>query len=213
MLGAALGAVGSIASSFLGSKQAKKNIKLQKDFAQKGIQWKVADAKAAGIHPIFALGANTHSFSPVSVGGPDLSFLGDMGANIDRARMATSGPQVRGMGKVLEGLTLERASLENDLLRSQIRRANMTGPAMPSAVLSPDTNQPLRSTDPSAWITTNPNLGQTAENAYSDIGGNIFGTIGMLEDLQKNIYAAGKRLGVHDFFRTRNYSRPNPLRR
>jgi uncharacterized protein YnzC (UPF0291/DUF896 family) len=37
------------------------NVAMQKEFAQKGIQWKVNDAKAAGVHPLAALGAQTHS--------------------------------------------------------------------------------------------------------------------------------------------------------
>lgn len=37
------------------------NNQLQYDFAQKGIQWRVNDAKKAGIHPLAALGANTNS--------------------------------------------------------------------------------------------------------------------------------------------------------
>ena len=40
----------------------------QKEFAQNGIRWKVEDAKAAGIHPLFALGAQGATFSPISVG-------------------------------------------------------------------------------------------------------------------------------------------------
>lgn len=47
----------------------KRDARLQKEFAQKGIQWKAADAKAAGLHPLAAIGAPTTSFSPVSVGG------------------------------------------------------------------------------------------------------------------------------------------------
>lgn len=37
------------------------NEKLQREFAQQGIQWKVQDAKHAGIHPLAALGAVTPS--------------------------------------------------------------------------------------------------------------------------------------------------------
>lgn len=48
------------------------NAALQREFAQHGIQWKVADAQAAGVHPLYALGGGTPSFSPgasVSEGG------------------------------------------------------------------------------------------------------------------------------------------------
>lgn len=62
------------------------NIALQREFAKKGIQWRVADAKAAGIHPLYALGANTNSFSPVSQISYEVgSGLGAAGQAIDAA--------------------------------------------------------------------------------------------------------------------------------
>lgn len=76
----ALGAVLPAATSILGGLRsdkgakaaneqaaalARENIALQKQFAQEGIRWRVKDARAAGVHPLFALGANTQSFSPV----------------------------------------------------------------------------------------------------------------------------------------------------
>lgn len=39
--------------------QAYQNTQLQREFAQKGIQWKTADAKKAGLHPLYAMGAST----------------------------------------------------------------------------------------------------------------------------------------------------------
>lgn len=56
----------------------------QKEFATHGIRWRVADAKAAGIHPIYAIGANTPTYSPQSAIGTDLG-LSDFGQNIGRA--------------------------------------------------------------------------------------------------------------------------------
>lgn len=49
----------------------QENIKMQKEFAQNGIQWKVQDAEKAGIHPAIALGANTYQATPSSV-APDV---------------------------------------------------------------------------------------------------------------------------------------------
>ena len=54
--------------------QDDKNIALQKEFAQYGVRWKVADAKAAGVNPLAAMGASTHTYRPVqagSIGGRD----------------------------------------------------------------------------------------------------------------------------------------------
>lgn len=42
---------------------------MQYEFAQNGVQWRVNDAREAGIHPLAALGANTHASRPINVGG------------------------------------------------------------------------------------------------------------------------------------------------
>lgn len=132
---------------------AANNIALQKEFAQQGIKWKVEDAKSAGIHPLYALGASTHSFSPVSVGGaaypgdpgvvqstPAIdtgmpNALANAGQDIGRAVSAMKTPQER----MSDALALENMSLQNDLIRSQIAQnfsrtfAPGTGPGMPGA--------------------------------------------------------------------------------
>lgn len=45
-------------------EQQAQNIALQKEFAQHGIQWRIEDAKAAGVHPMYALGGGGAAFSP-----------------------------------------------------------------------------------------------------------------------------------------------------
>lgn len=86
-IGGALGLIGSSQSQANAAKLNQLNYEHQKEFAQNGIRWRVADAKAAGIHPLAALGAQTSSYSPSAVIGdsPDFSFLKDMGQGIDRA--------------------------------------------------------------------------------------------------------------------------------
>lgn len=140
------GALISGASSLLGGlfgkssqeKANRENIKLQREFAQNGIQWKVADAKAAGLHPLAALGAQTASFSPSIVG--DTSFgtgVAQAGQDLGRAIQSTrtQDQRVGAYEKTVQDLTLQRMGLENTLLASQISKANQpaTGPAMPSA--------------------------------------------------------------------------------
>lgn len=67
----------------------------QKEFAQMGIQWKVADAKAAGLHPLYALGAMPSNYSPSMMQSPSEPSSGigeslhDAGQSISRAMMAT----------------------------------------------------------------------------------------------------------------------------
>lgn len=63
--GAAIGAAGSVIGSILDSNAAADQAKLQKQFAKRAIRWRVADARAAGIHPLAALGHVGPSYSPV----------------------------------------------------------------------------------------------------------------------------------------------------
>lgn len=131
LLSAIGGLVGLGANLFGASKERK----MQKEFAQKGIQWKVADATKAGLHPLAALGANTMSYSPVQIG--DMAQpLSEMGQNVDRSITATRNGSERANAQVA-ALQLERAGLENDLLRSQIASTNaqlraQVGPSMPT---------------------------------------------------------------------------------
>lgn len=146
---ALIGGAAAIGGSLIGGKMAsratksandanaaalKQQNKLQKEFAQHGIRWKVEDAKKAGIAPLAALGAQTHSFSPASVGvTPDLGMANaaaNMGQDISRAVHATrTGPE-----RAMAVLQLENQKLQNDYLRSQIAKMNSSqvGPGLPS---------------------------------------------------------------------------------
>lgn len=152
--GAALGSAFSGVLNFGASmsNQANENMlaanqaALQKEFAQSGVQWRVADARAAGIHPIYAMGASLPSYTPISIGSSSLSIpdLGSMGQNIERALTATRSQSERdamgnpnsSVGAQADALRLENMQLQNDLLRTNIIRANaQIGPPMP--VMSP----------------------------------------------------------------------------
>lgn len=98
LFGGIASAVGSIAGGLMGLQSSREsqananqlnqlNYEHQKEFAQNGIRWKVADAKAAGLHPLAALGTQTAMYTPsASVGdSADYSFLADAGQGIGRA--------------------------------------------------------------------------------------------------------------------------------
>lgn len=94
-VGGAIGAVGSLIGGGISANNANNlaglNYNAQKEFAQNGIRWRVEDAKAAGIHPLYALGASTASFSPVSGYGGDFGIseaARTFGQGIDRAAEA-----------------------------------------------------------------------------------------------------------------------------
>lgn len=74
--------------------QQARNIAMQKEFAQMGLRWKVEDARAAGLHPLSAIGAAGAAFAPNPVvvadgaeSGVGKAF-GEMGQNLSRAALA-----------------------------------------------------------------------------------------------------------------------------
>ena len=112
-IGGALGLIGSSQSQANAAKLNQLNYEHQKEFAQNGIRWRVADAKAAGLHPLAALGAQGASYSPSAVIGdsPDFSFLKDMGQGIDRAMDAKATRQER----------VEREEKSNALFNEELK--------------------------------------------------------------------------------------------
>lgn len=117
-------------------------IALQKEFAQSGIQWKVADAKKAGIHPLYALGANTASYAPVSSNfSADTSMASAMssaGQDIGRAINATrnTGDRADAFTTAVQKLAVEKGGLENEILKLDLasktaRLRQQTNPPMP----------------------------------------------------------------------------------
>lgn len=134
----------SIIGGLLGSASADKatdasiannaaNIALQQDFAKKGIRWRVKDAEAAGIHPLYSMGASLPTFqpSPLNIGADNSmgTALAQAGQDIGRAVSATATQPER-------DLALQRAGLQNKLLEAQIlklTRESQTGPPLPSA--------------------------------------------------------------------------------
>ncbi|AZL82716.1 DNA pilot protein [Apis mellifera associated microvirus 38] len=120
-----------------GSDPQQRQEDMQERFAKKGIQWRVQDAQDAGIHPLYALGAQTHSFSPVQAGGglPDvISSMGtDLSTAIDRTRPLDE--KLSAFQLSMQQLQLQRGQLENQLLASQIAKINAGGfnPPMPTS--------------------------------------------------------------------------------
>lgn len=128
---AGLGAIADVAGSFISAnaakKASKKDYKRAKEFAQNSIQWRVADAAAAGVSPLFALGAPTMSYAGSTVGAdPVGSALSSAGQNISRAALALNAPETK-VNAALEALTVERGTLENEKLRAELRLMNQPG--------------------------------------------------------------------------------------
>lgn len=133
-------------------EQFERNAALQREFAQSGIQWKVADAKKAGIHPLYAMGAPSISPAVSVQGDPMGAALSSMGSDISRAALASSSQETRNsaFNNQIASLTLERGQLQNELLRSQIMRMRVgqVGPPIPTGGESSQGDIPIPTPDP-----------------------------------------------------------------
>lgn len=152
---AIIGAAGSLIGGLLSKgsadsarEQSQANfdqqVALQREFAQQGVRWKVEDAKAAGVHPLFALGAQTHSYSPIAINTPVDNSMANMAANmgqdIGRAVHQTRTQPERDQAFVsaIRSQQVEGLRLDNELKRVQLetgvgRLMRETGPAFPGA--------------------------------------------------------------------------------
>lgn len=110
------------------------NAALSREYATTGIQWRVADAKKAGLHPLAAMGLPLASAPTLSAGNTDYAAsYADMGQSIGRAADSVRTRSERQAVAARDALSLERAGLENELLRTQITNAQRaSNPPLPS---------------------------------------------------------------------------------
>ena len=134
-IGSAIGAVGSIAGGILGANSAQNvaglNYEAQKEFAQNGIRWKVEDAKRAGIHPLYALGASTQGYSPSGGYTGDYGIAdaaAHLGQGFERAQQAKMTKEEREKQDVRDAIqdmaALEDLNQKRRMNDAQIRLAN-----------------------------------------------------------------------------------------
>ncbi|UDN67561.1 DNA pilot protein [robinz microvirus RP_45] len=123
MLGELIKAGASIAGGLIGASNAKRQEKVQREFAQNSIQWRAADAEKAGISKVFAMGAPTVSYSPQSVGDYGIS---DAGKALSTAIPGQGGPGSTTGGK-LSGISseIQAAQLDGLKIDNAIKRAEL----------------------------------------------------------------------------------------
>lgn len=139
-----LGLVGGLMGQDSSRRSEQKNAELQREFAKNGIRWKVADAKAAGIHPMYAMGASGASASPVSVGDNSLGHsLQGMGQDISRAMTATKTQEEREFQQAqLANLKADTAEKLSNAARNS---GSQVGPAFPGGLVTPKPMEVIRS--------------------------------------------------------------------
>lgn len=139
LIAAGLSFAGNIFDSFSAKKTADKNRALQLASAKKSVQWRVADAKKAGIHPLAALGVSPAQMQPVYA---DTKF-GQAGQDLGRAVQALK-PSLEKEASIeqIKGLKLENKLKEVEIAIQQKALANNKGIPIPSTdmegVITPD---------------------------------------------------------------------------
>lgn len=164
---------------------ANQNIAMQREFAQNGIRWRVQDAIQAGLHPLIGAGSQPTNFSPVSVGGDMGGGMSAAGQDIGRAVKAGMTALEREDEDVEKArkLQLEKGSLENDLLRTELRsksrrEASQLGPPMPGSISSSGRvplPRPGPARMPSGEAVREDDLKQTIEDQPSPESGRPYG--------------------------------------
>lgn len=147
MWGTIISAAAPIIGGLLSNKQSADNkaedVALQREFAQNGIRWKVADAKAAGLHPLHALGASTASYTPsISVTDGLGNAMSEAGQGLGRAINAQQTQSERSLQQA-QLAHLEAQTRKEDAMSayyaseaSRTAQASRQTAAMPEAVTS-----------------------------------------------------------------------------
>lgn len=97
-------------------KSNAENRDFQREMAQNSIQYRVQDARNAGIHPLYALGAQPFHASPTSV-APDMSAIGQAGQTI--ANIVANWKQNK-QQEQMNDLQIENMKLKNKALEHEI---------------------------------------------------------------------------------------------
>lgn len=139
---------------------AQQQAQFQQDYARNAIQWRIEDAKKAGIHPLAALGVSNPSYSPVSA--PSAPSYADsssfdtgseFGQNLNRAsfQAKTQEQQIQSARLGMESIELQNRglSLDNEFkmlqiqqLASQLQNAEVSSAPAPKVNQNVDTQLP-----------------------------------------------------------------------
>lgn len=130
---------------------------------------RLKSAKAFGVHPLVALGMQPTSMAQahmVGDTGNDIgSALSEVGQDVSRAVSAYQTKEQRDEVRTLSKLSVERAGLENELLRSQI--ASQRAQLAPAAPINIDPRYPEQALMPMGYGDTAPLL-RKGKDPYGD---------------------------------------------
>lgn len=155
------------------------NIAMQREFAKNSIRWKIEDARAAGLHPLAAIGATGSSFTPVGAFSENQPAslapgLAEVGQNISRAIASTSTSEEKQYQKLQLAhakLNLEGQAIENQMKLSQLHQLNSAGPALPgSSNFMPGQGDSGMKINPSSRISSDPSRPAQQLGWVPDVG-------------------------------------------
>lgn len=133
MWGALIGAGASLLGGMLDRKSASSQVDqsnaMQREFAQHGIRWKVEDAKAAGVHPLYAIGGSGAAYSPPPIVTGQGSSIAQAGQDIGRAFRAQQSEPERELHDAQMRVLRAQASKDEALARaadSESMRSNQS---------------------------------------------------------------------------------------
>lgn len=190
--GAVEAGVGYFAQKKAASNQRQANrlaYEREKEFAQNQIQWKVQDAVKAGLHPLAGLGVNPASANASAQVGGDSQWASNLGQDLSRAISAGTSQPDKTAVEVTQ-LGVERARLENELVKTQIasqrmRNIQQGNPGVPGQLGSGVNGSLAIPGTKSRLPQEHPNLAQDAENAYGELGGEMFGFTNLAVDVYR----------------------------
>jgi len=132
VIGAGMGLLGGFLGNKFNKDRGDESYERQKEALQNSVQWRVADAKKAGIHPLYALGQAPMQISPMAFEdriGPSIS---EMGQNVAGAiaRQVTPEEKARmGIEYQVAASQVSRNDAERDLFAAQAAKIHLENSA------------------------------------------------------------------------------------
>lgn len=164
-IGAGISGAFGIGQSLMNQSSADKDRALaakqydhQKEFAQNSIQWRVNDAKKAGIHPLYALGSQGISYAPSSFSSMPDTSLSDAGNAVGSAVAGFAGQKQAKelhelqVASMLEDIRGKR--LANEMSQKELSRMGQVGASHSTLLQSSLSGQATPVTDSGANKTT-----------------------------------------------------------
>lgn len=189
-IGAGVGLLGGILSNQSHEGQASKGYASQREALQNSIRWRVADAKAAGIHPLYALGAPSMNISPITYEdkiGPAVSEMGQSVPNLMRGSATALDKAMEFQNWRLALAQGDKTEAEADYYKALAHKAWQEGKSVASVpnglgIMSEDGQNPEAAGQGMVELKAAENISHKKGMAYSAAGVNPNYEVRMLDN-------------------------------